>query len=438
MLKKILRVICYGVILTYVLTAPFYLNNIFTKKYLTETSESEWSGVISMWDIPRLTVNGSEFGWIKGRIQAYHSINPKVHIELRELHYNDNKEIAFKSALSDHYPDIMPLTIDNEILPLDHVTPVNFLDEDDSLITIKDELIGTVYKDEKIWGIPVYYSVNVFIINKDILSSLGVKVPTDLTFDNFLALLKTINEKDSKNEIIPYDFYIDEGSYSYMPYLLSDGGNVFSSDTSKSVDFYKPDVLTGLQKLNTIENQIKNLPEDYGTRSKTQVMNDFLNKKTAILAGSLTDVNSVIRKVNQGKGFEFIVLPYPKGKTGIPVYFAENVGSYAIMEPHNKDKERAIYDFMKFLLSEESQKSVETLGRLPAVEGYPYDFKTYSHLNNLNDSDSLYILPFYLDRKLINDTINKELKNMFEKNQPSTQTLYNIQQTTTNMIKIEK
>lgn len=348
MFKKILRVICYGIIITYILTAPFYLNNIFTKKYLTDNTENEWSGVINLWDIPRLTVNGSEFGWIKGRIQAYHKINPKVHIELRELHYDDNKEIAFKAALSDNYPDIMPLTINNEILPLDHVTPVNFLDEDDSLITIKDELIGTVYKDEKIWGIPVYYSVNVFIINKDILSSLGIKIPTDLTFEDFLALLKTINEKDTKNEIIPYDFYTDEGSYSYMPYLLSDAGNVFSGDLDKGVDFYKPEVLTGLQKLNTIEDQIKNLPTDYGIRSKTQVMNDFLNNKTAILAGNLTDVNSVIRKVNQGKGFEYVVMHYPKGKTGMPVYFAENVGSYAIMESNNNEKKRAIYDFMKF------------------------------------------------------------------------------------------
>ncbi|MPW26375.1 extracellular solute-binding protein [Alkalibaculum sp. M08DMB] len=428
MFKKILKSFCYGIILVYVLSAPFYLNNVYTKKYLTDTSKVEWSGVINMWDIPRLTINGSEFAWIKSRISAYQEVNPNIHISLRELHYNDNKDIAFKAALSNNYPDIMPLTIDNETLPLDHVIPINFLDEEDSIISIKDELIGTVYKDEKIWGIPVYYSVNVLIINKDIFDSLGVKVPEDLNFEEFISLLKSINEKDIKNEIIPYDFYLGDDSYSYMPFLLSDGGNIFSNDNTKSIDFYNQDVLTGLQKLNTIHKQINNLPDNYGLRPKAQVVNDFLNKKTAILAGNLTDINSLLRKSNQGEGFEFIIMPYPKGKTDMPVFFAENVGSYAIMDTGNEEKNQAIYDFMKFLLNEESQNSIESIGRLPVVEGYSYDFETYPHLKTIDDSNFLHIMPFYLDRKLIHNSIEDELKNMFIKNQSTTETLYNIQQ----------
>lgn len=428
MFKKMIKYIIYIFIFTYIISAPFYLNNVYSEKYLTDNTVNDWSGVISMWDIPRLTVNGSEFGWVKERIAKYHKLNPKVHIELRELHYNDNKDIAFRAALSEDHPDIMPLFIEGEILPLDNVSPVDFFDQDNSIISIKDELIGTVFKDEKIWGIPFCYSVNVLIVNKDILSSLEVKIPEELNFDNFFALLDNINKRDNNNEIIPYDFYSGGASSAVIPFLLSEGGNVFSGETG-NINFYTPEAISGLQKLITIKNTIKNLPEDFGTRTRAQTINDFLDKKTAIISGNLSDINSVIRKNNRGNGFEYLALPYPKGKNEMNIVFADSVECYGIMKTNDKGKQQAIYDFMKFLLGEDSQKSVEILGKLPSVLGYSYHFEQYPHLNSLNNQNFLHIIPFYLDRKLVNDTIDTEIEKLFNSNQAITDTLYNIQQT---------
>lgn len=433
MIKKIIVYSIYLFIIIYILFAPFYLNNIFSNKYLADTSEEEWSGVITMWDIPRYTVNGSKFGWIKSRISQYHKLHPNVHIELEELHYTDNKTIAFKGALSEDHPDIMPLVIDGESIPLDNVIPIDFLDESDNLISFKDELIGSIYLDEKIWGIPVYYSVNVLIINKDILQTLDIDIPEDFTFDAFIDLLKEINEKDTKNQIIPFDFYLEENEYSYMPFLLSDGGNIFSS-SNENVDFYNSKVVTGLQKLKIISENSNNLSHNYGLRSRTEVYQDFFNNTTAIIAGSLDDVNKLIRKQNQGKGFDFIVTPYPKGDSNLPVYFAEEIGSYAIMETEDSGKLKEINKFMQFLLDEDSQNSIEILGKLPSVEGYTYDFTTYPHLTQFNDSSFLHVIPFYTDWKQIANTINNEIKKIFTDNQPTTETLYNIQQTSENIL----
>jgi len=428
MFKKIIRIILYILIITYILTAPFYLNNIFSEKYLSNKKNVEWSGVITMWDIPRLTVNGSEFGWIKSRIDEYQKHNPNVHIELRELHYDDNSEIAFKAALSEDHPDIMPLFIGNEVLPLDNVMPVNILDRDNQLISIKDPLISTVYKDEKLWGIPVYYSINVLIINKSLIDSLGVKCPPDVNYDSFISFLKEIEEKETSEEIAPFDFYIDDHGNSIMPFFFADGASIFSLNEQESTNFYSDKVVTGLEKLKRIDQNLTSLHEGYGNRSKTQVTTDFYNGKTAVLSGSLTDVNSLIRKINQGKGFDFELIPYPKGQSEIPIYFAEDIGAYAIMETNNSNKKEAIYDFMKFLLSKESQQSLETIGRLPAVEGSDYKFETHAHLNTLSDSTFLQAIPFYLDRHQIYSTIKGELQKMFQYNQPVTETLYNIQE----------
>ena len=437
MFKKILRVISYILIIAYILTAPYYLNSVFTDKYLVQDDKVQWSGVITMWDIPRLTINGSEFGWIKGRIDEYQKLNPNIHIELRELHYDDNKEIAFKAALGEDYPDIMPLFIENEVLPLDHVMPVNLLDEDDQLISIKDSLISTVYKDEKIWGIPVYYSTNVLIINKELIDSIGVKLPKDMDYDTFLSFLKEIEEKETTGEIAPFDFYIGEEANSIMPFFFSDGGNIFSADEGSEVNFYSNEVVSGLEKLKRISENLSTLHDDYGNRSKVQATTDFYNGKTAVLAGSLTDVNGLLRRNNQDRGFEFELLQYPKGQSEAPVYFTEDVGAYAIMDTNSNEKKEALYDFMKFLLSKESQMSLENIGRLPSCEGYDYNFETHTHLNTLNDSTFLETMPFYLDRSQIYSTINEELKKMFKDNQPVTETLYNIQKST-NMSFIEK
>lgn len=427
MFKKIFRVVSYILIVAYILSAPYYLNNAFTNKYLVGDDKVEWSGVITMWDIPRLTINGSEFGWIKGRIDEYQKLNANVHIELRELHYDDNKEIAFKTALSNDYPDIMPLFIENEVLPLDHVMPVSLLDEDDQLISIKDSLISTVYKDEKIWGVPVYYSTNVLIINKELIDSIGIKLPKDMSYDSFLSFLKEIEEKETSDQVAPFDFYIGEETNSVMPFFFSDGGSIFSTDEGGQVNFYSDKVVTGLEKLKGISQNLSTLHDDYGNRSKAQATTDFYNGKTAVLAGSLTDVNGLIRRNNQNRGFEFEILQYPKGQSQVPVYFTEDVGAYAIMDINNEGKKEAVYDFMKFLLSEESQTSLESIGRLPSCEGYNYNFETHTHLKTLNDSTFLEVLPFYLDRSQVYSTINQELQKMFKDNQPVTETLYNIQ-----------
>ncbi|WP_303861586.1 ABC transporter substrate-binding protein [Alkalibaculum bacchi] len=437
MFKKILRVLSYILIIAYILTAPYYLNSVFTDKYLVKDDKVQWSGVITMWDIPRLTINGSEFGWIKGRIDEYQKFNPNIHIELRELHYDDNKEIAFKAALSEDFPDIMPLFIENEVLPLDHVMPVNLLDDDDQLISIKDSLISTVYKDEKIWGIPVYYSTNVLIINKELVDSIGVKLPKDTNYDTFLSFLKEIEEKETSDEIAPFDFYIGEETNSIMPFFFSDGANIFSTNEGGNVNFYSNEVISGLEKLRRISENLSTLPDDYGNRSKVQATTDFYNGKTAVLAGSLTDVNGLIRKNNQDRGFEFELLQYPKGQSETPVYFTEDVGAYAIMDTNSNEKKEALYDFMKFLLSKDSQMSLESIGRLPSCEGYDYNFEAHTHLNTLNDSTFLETMPFYLDRSQVYHTINDELKKMFKDNQPVTETLYNIQKST-NMSFIEK
>lgn len=426
MLKKIMKWILYGIIIGYIIFAPYLLNNIFAEKYLEQSIENKWSGVITLWDIPRYTVNGSEFGWIKERISSYQNQHPNIHIDLRQLHYDDNKEIAFAEALKENHPDIMPLYIDNEIIPLDNVQPVTIFNNANNSIAINDSIIKTLQDGEEVLGVPLYYTLNVLIINEDLINNLGIKIPDNITFDDLINILKDINEKDSTKEIIPFDFYIDNGNHPYMPFLLENDSSIFTND---GVDFYNENVLNGLNKLTIIKNSMINTPEDYGIRSKDKVLESFYNNKTGIIAGDLSDINSLIRKQNAGKGFEFQIIPFPKDNNENTIFFSNRIEAYAIMRTENKSKEKAIENFLTFLLEEESQKSVETLGQLPVVNNNQYTFEKYDHLGYLSlmvNSSDLYAMPFYNNRKEINEVIEKQIIEYLNNNQPITETLHNI------------
>ncbi|MFZ7132198.1 MAG: ABC transporter substrate-binding protein [Eubacteriales bacterium] len=426
MLKKAVTWILYGIMICYIIFAPYYLNNIFSEKFLENSSNEEWSGVITLWDVPRLTVNGSEFGWIKGRIASYHKHHPNIHIELRELHYEDNNAIAFAGALSDDHPDILPLFVNQELIPLDNAAPTTLFNIEKEAVHIQKEFLTTVTEKDIVWGVPVYYSTNVLIINKDLLQSLGIKIPEEWTYANFNSLLKEINEKDVKNEIVPFDFYIEKGSYSYIPFLLSDGGTIFYEN---KIDFYHESILTGLKRLTVIKDTIDNLPANFGARSKNEVYNDFLNlKKTVIIAGNLSDINAVLRKQNAGSGFEFIVSPYPKSNNGDSVKFADEIGAYVMMKTEDHSKQKAIQDFLAFLLEEESQNSVEIMGKLPVITNYPYQFEQYKHLNQLYSDTTVQVVPFYRNRSAIDEEIQLQIKKYLIENQPSTETLYQMEQ----------
>lgn len=435
MLKKIISYLLYIVVIAYILLAPYYLNNIFSEKYLESDQENNWSGVITMWDIPRYTINGSEFGWIQGRIEEYNKLHPDVYIDLRELHYNDNKDFAFQGALREDHPDIMPLYVDGEMIPLDNVLPIAFLNSEDPLQSINPEILSTLKKGSDVLGVPVYYSVNLLIINKDLLTNLGIKVPQSFTMDNFITLLNEVNEKDIKNEIIPFDFYTEQGTYTYMPFLVNENNTIFSQTGG---NLYNNVIIEGLNKINLIKSSIVNLPADFGTRSRSDVITDFVNnKKTVVIAGNLNDVASVIRKQKSNKGFEFEIIPYFHDN-GSHKIFADNVEAYAMMDTGDKKKQKAIENFLQFLLEEKAQNTIEIMGKIPAVDSNTYDFQNYKYLNDLisitKNGTSLETIPFYENKNSIDEQLNSEIKKYFGENQPSTETLYELQKSIDKLI----
>lgn len=358
------------VLLLYLLIAPFFLFSIDKGRLkggeLEETTK--WQGVITLWDIPRNTISGSTFGWIKTRITNFENENPGVFIDLRELNYNNNKEILQGAAIaeSDDRPDILPLFIESSTIPLDNIETLNMWISEETWGQIKEEYTQAISYKEDILAMPFASSGNLLLINKDLLQNYNCNIPqsNEWSYEEFVEFIDRIEGEKEEDDILTFDTYIGFGEGSVIPMLLSDGGQIYQNDQQRFA-FYQPEMVSGLQKLLNIKNKAST-HEKFGFREKSEVYKDFLeNQKTLILAADSSVIYVLERLKKQGEGFSYAVMPYPKGNMDIPIWYSHKISAYAMMKNDNKEKQEMVYKFLEYLIQEESQKSLKQLGAFP-------------------------------------------------------------------------
>lgn len=371
------------ILLLYLLMGPMFLRSIDRENFFQEEKEEEskWQGVITIWDIPRTTISGSTFGWIKSRISEFEKENPGVYIELRELNYENNKEIIQDGALAEqkNRPDILPLFVEGEPISLKNVEPLENWISKDTVKKLRPEFLQGVTDQNKIYGMPFAASGNVMLINTDLLQDMGVSSPKskEWTYEEFINFIEKI-EKVKKEEVLTFDAYVGEGDGSLMPILLSDGGKIYHQEEQR-FGFYQPEMVSGFQKLLNIK-QKATIHKEFGFRKKNDVYHDFYeNQKTVILAVDSKEIYTIERLKKQDKGFSYEVMPFPKGSIDIPIWYSHNLSAYAMMKQEDLEKQKVIGEFLEFLVQEETQQSLSSLGAFPINE----------NVNHLYDEDPL-------------------------------------------------
>ncbi len=360
------------VLLLYLLIAPYFLFSIdkgsLKDGELEETTN--WQGVITLWDIPRNTISGSSFGWIKTRITNFENENPGVFIDLRELNYDNNKEILQRAAIaeSEDRPDILPFFIENSTIPLENIESLNMWISEETWGQIKEEYAQAISYKEDILAMPFASSGNVLLINKDLLQNYNYNIPqsNEWRYEEFIEFIDKIEEERDKEEqdILIFDAYVGFGEGSVLPILLSDGGQIYQQDQQRFA-FYQPEMVSGLQKLINIKNKAST-HEEFGFRDKSEVYKDFLENQITLILAADSNVIYVLESLKkQGEGFSYAVMPYPKGNIDIPIWYSHNISAYAMLKNDNKEKQKMIYKFLEYLIQEESQKSLKQLGAFP-------------------------------------------------------------------------
>lgn len=364
--------LCF-IALMYLIFAPFILFSIDRDMLFSGKSEDEmpsWQGVITIWDVPRYTTSGSAFGWLKGRISEFERANPGVFIHLRELNYDNNKEIIFQAVTEGQKdgPDILPLYVEYVPIPLENVEPLDGWMGKSGII--QEEYLAYVSYNNTIYGLPFAATGSVLVINKDLIEQVGYHIPQkdEWTYEEFIEYIEGFDGMVEQSELLTFDAYIGKGDLSIMPILLSDGGQIYQEDQER-FSFYQPEMVSGIQKLLNISNKVSTHVE-FGLRSKNDVYQDFLeNKNTAILAADSSIIYTLERLKNQGEGFPYVIMPFPTGNLEVPVWYSHNIYSYVMMKNDDIEKQRMISKFLEYLLGDESQRSLKSLGKFPVIEG---------------------------------------------------------------------
>ena len=83
-LRKAFTLFLCGILTLYIFSGPVLLEHVKEdyKKSLEPVHEkTEWTGVITLWDYPRLDIrSGTRFSWIKSKIGQFEKQNPGVYM----------------------------------------------------------------------------------------------------------------------------------------------------------------------------------------------------------------------------------------------------------------------------------------------------------------------------------------------------------------------
>ncbi len=368
---RLLTIFLCLAVAAFMVYGPRLIKNRAEYQIVEDQPDEEWQGVITLWDFPRpYRGGGSGFGWIKEKIKEFEEKHRGVLVELHCLDEN-NGEIQLDLAVqSGRYPDIAPVgnnfgwAQEGVLEPLDdYFTPGT------KEMYLDYALRAVTYKGS-IWGIPLYGTAPVMLLNLEIFEKRGVEPPPggQWTYDEFVDILgKLTYDKDNDGDTDVYGFnsYIMNGSFNLWGILLSDGWEIFDLARNKYT-LHTPEAVSGLKKLVALAQEYKVVPEDFGVQSSSRAWLTFVReKKVAVYPAGLWAVFQLENLKNEGTGFEYGIAEYPVGELGHPVTAGSGVISYGVFRQKDREKRDMCIKFLDFISGDFDDAEAAKRGVLP-------------------------------------------------------------------------
>src|SRR5699024_8307323 len=110
---------------------------------------------------------------------------------------------------------------------------------------IRSEFMQAITYNHEIYAMPFASSGNVLVVNTDLLKNIGCPIPQkkECSYNEFIDFIQDIEEKKGQEEILTFDAYIGPGDGSIMPFILSDGGQIFQQEDQR-FSFYQPEMVS--------------------------------------------------------------------------------------------------------------------------------------------------------------------------------------------------
>lgn len=165
-------------------------------------------------------------------IKGFEAKNPDINVNLMHIPQNYFQKIHLLFA-SNTEPDV--IFINNLYLPV-YANSGKLLELTPNNSVYDEKVLKSMSWKNTCYAIPRDISLLVIYYNKDFFRKFGIKEPdSNWTLDDFLNKSLEIKEKSGK-----FATSFEENALFYLPYLMSNGGNLLEMDenTQKSRQFY--------------------------------------------------------------------------------------------------------------------------------------------------------------------------------------------------------
>ncbi|GFZ33889.1 solute-binding protein [Clostridium zeae] len=151
---------------------------------------------LKMWHIWAQKSQDNNSIIIEDVIKEWNKNHPKIQIEVESVESEKYKTKLKTASATNELPDIFyswgggfsePLIESGRVLPLNNYLENGVLNE------LNDNMLGNVTYKDKIYGLPLTFSVGTFYVNTELFNTADIKIPDN--YDEFLAAVKAFRKK---------------------------------------------------------------------------------------------------------------------------------------------------------------------------------------------------------------------------------------------------
>lgn len=216
------------------------------------------------------------------------------------------------------------------------------------------QVIEAMKWKNKLYGIPRDISNLLIYYNKDMFDKYKVAYPKDdWTFSDFLKTAQDITKDtngDGKTDT--YGFALDKRPLFWLPFIWSQGGDLFNSDFSKFT-LNSPESIEGLQFYADLRNKYKVAPDEKEV-GNTKAGQLFSQETIGMQLSGRWSVPTYRSSLK----FKWDVVPFPKGKKGSIV----DVDASGWCMSKMSDKKEDAWQLIEYLAGQDSIKNFSSNG----------------------------------------------------------------------------
>jgi len=318
--------------------------------------KEEWTGILNLWEIASWqTGNGSRVGWLNKRIYEFERRHPGVFIELRLMKPEAaNLFIEGKGEGKQVLPDIISFPPGMIANPESILAPID-IEDDPSLKRIRRDLMKAAELDGKTMGVPWMMGSYGILANVEVLMERNIDIPEGEKWDTeaFLKMVKECAfEKELSRKQKEWVYGFDAGSGAFTFPLLS----MLWTKENEQLSAQDVSLLAGLKRGAGL------VPDGFGLAPEEMVWDRFVNERTAMILGNQRNIYGMLELEEQGKSFEWIVLPLPGIQGEGAAFFNDQVQFIGAVKQDNPAKEKVAKEFIYSILQEEVQAQLTDLG----------------------------------------------------------------------------